>query len=195
MWFSYEQTKKIFWEEKATELFKQAWLTIRKKSDPKDREYIKLSEWAHWKLLHNYLKNIWIKHTHIWNESWQWWTKNIIIMMAKKKASWVSKWFPDYLIYIPTLESHIQLCIELKKTRWVNGGLNGSEISDEQIWWQNLHNDTICSYSHFSHGSNEAIELVEEYISKFKNKTIMACVEDWILFNNKYKNGKEKDHT
>lgn len=59
--------------------------------DAADREYRKLSETAHGKLFHQYLKANNIKHTHIGNEAGQAGTTNIIIMMAKKKAQGTSK--------------------------------------------------------------------------------------------------------
>ncbi len=179
MWLSFAKTKEIFWKEKATEMFNSAWISIREKWDPKDSQYRKLSESAHWKILHQYLKDIEINHTHIGNEAWQSWTKNIIIMMAKKKAQWTSAWFPDYLISIPTLEWYITLCIELKKARWVNWGLNGSEIKKDQIEWQKIHNRTLCTYTRFAHGSNEAIEIVDEFIKEFINKSDKECLYIW----------------
>ena len=186
MWLSFEKTKEIFWEQKAIEMFNQAWVQIKRKSTTEEKEYRKLSESAHGKILHKFLQERWINHSHIGNEAWQWWSKNIIIMMSKKKAQWVSKWFPDYFIYIPTLQYHIQLCIELKKARWINWWLNWSEISEEQLQWQRTLSNTIWTFYHFAHWSDEAISIVQNYIERFKNKTMMAALTEWADFTNNF---------
>jgi len=192
MWLSFKQTKEIFWEKKSKEIFDKLWIKnitqwrkLKPKKELTDKEYRKLKESDHWKLLVKFIRENYpnIEFTHTPNEAWLSWSRSVIIMMAKKKALWVSKWFPDYVIYIPTLNSHITLYIELKKARWVNGGLNGSEISWEQLSWAKNLTNTICSFHEFAHWSDEAIEIVQKYIDEFKEKTTMACIDYWIKHN------------
>jgi hypothetical protein len=185
MWYSYKQSIEIFWQEKADSLFDSAWISKEKnkpwgKSKPIEKlnsaEYIKLSEYWHWKLLHKRLKSKWIKHTHIWNEAGQSWSKNIIIMMAKKKAQWVSKWYPDYHIILDMKWYKISLHLELKKARGVKWGLNWSTISEEQIDW--IEELWWIPFSHWAivHWSDEAIKYVDSIIN------IYECLDMDIAF-------------
>lgn len=74
--------------------------------------------------------------THIWNESWQRGTKNIIAMMNKKKRLGVSPGFPDYCI---VLKRGSLLFIELKRQRKIlknwERGASPSITSKEQKQW------------------------------------------------------------
>jgi hypothetical protein len=97
------------------------------------------------------------KFTHIWNESWQRWTKNIIIMMARKKRLWVSKWFPDYCII---LKRGALLFIELKKSKWPKGWLNWSVISEEQVEWCNKLSEVPNIQAEICHWAKESIKLI-----------------------------------
>lgn len=89
------------------------------------------------------------KFAHIWNESGQNGTKNILIMMAKKKRMWVSPWFPDYCI---VLKRGSLLFVELKRQRQKlkNGNLwsSPSNVSNEQKEWveilSSLDNNMAC---------------------------------------------------
>ena len=188
MSYSYKQSIELFWQEKADQLFESAWVSKEawkpgRKPKPKreltEKEYIKLSEYEHWKILHKYLKSEWIMHTHIWNESWQSWTKNIVIMMAKKKASWVSKWYPDYKIYIPFAEWKVTLAIELKKAAWVRWWRNGSKFSEEQAEWLNSLQDTAMTWVSMCQWSDQAIDLVEDMVESLIDKTMEETIEIW----------------
>ena len=93
-------------------------------------ENYEAEEFAKW------LRNNWYKFTHIANESGQKGTRNIIIMMARKKRMWVSPWFPDFCIVL----KRGSLCgIELKRRQPVlkNGtlGVAPSEVSPQQEEW------------------------------------------------------------
>lgn len=177
--YNYDAMVEMVWKEKADQIFAEnniAKRTFRKDPDP---EYTKMSEWAHGKILHQYLKDLRLKHTHIGNESGQAWTKNIVIMMAKKKAQGTSKWFPDYIITIPTASSYVTLYIELKKARGVNGGLNGSTIDPEQVEWHDRLNNTIGSFAIFCHWSNEAIAWVDKFMNIFHNISDLEAFNLW----------------
>ncbi len=167
MSYSYKQSVELFGKAKADTLFHIAWVS---KEDPKPwrkakpkivKPYIKLSEYEHWKLLHKYLVQEWIKHTHIWNEAGQSWSRNIVIMMAKKKASGVSKWYPDYIVYPMIDWEYITVYIELKKARWVKWWLNWSTISEEQTDWIDFLSQTKWSYATICHWFDEAVEYLD----------------------------------
>ncbi len=100
------------------------------------------------------------KFTHIWNEAGQRGTRNIIIMMMRKKALWVSSWFPDYFI---VLKRKAILLVEMKKEKGKKWGLNGSTISPEQIDWIDTLNDVENVSAVIAHWHREAIEKVEEF--------------------------------
>lgn len=117
-----------------------------------------MTENQEWEALANWLRVKKYKFTHIWNESWQRGTRNIIIMMARKKRLWVSKWFPDYCII---LKRGSLLFIELKKSRWPQGWLNGSVISEEQIEWVEKLNEVPNIQAEICHWAKESIELIE----------------------------------
>ena len=114
--------------------------------------------------LANYLRLNNYKSTHIWNESAQSWTKNIIIMMTKKKRMWVSKWFPDYCII---LKRWALLFIELKRQRrklkswklWASP----SVISPEQVEWIKELNALPNIWAEIAYWSEDAIRIIEEY--------------------------------
>lgn len=98
--------------------------------DPIPLEDIEAESLATWLRFKHY------KFTHIWNESGQRGTINIIKMMEKKKRLWVSTWFPDFCI---VLKRWSLLFIELKRQRkklknwelWASP----SRVSDEQKEW------------------------------------------------------------
>lgn len=178
--YSYETLVEMMWRERADELFAKNNVEkkLDKKKDPHP-EYTKLSEWAHGKLFHQHLKKLWLKHTHIGNEAGQAGTKNIVIMMSKKKAQGTSKGFPDYVILIPSGKHNIMLLVELKKARGVMGGLNGSTIDEEQITWIQELTSTVGVFAHICHGSDEAIDLVDEYIAEYMNLTPKEVLLKW----------------
>jgi len=168
MWYSYKQAVEIFGKTKADELFNKAWVKIKEKPIAKStRDKInktneKLTEYEICKVFHERLDNNLIKHTHTANEAGQSWTMNIVIMMNKKKAIWVSSWFPDYTIYLDWKLWSYTLYIEMKKFRWKKWWLNWSTISEEQIAWIDYLKTCVGSYAWFAHWYDEAIELVEQ---------------------------------
>lgn len=183
--YNYDAMVEMIWKEKTDQIFADnniAKRTFRKDPDP---SYTKMSEWAHGKILHQYLKEIWLEHTHIGLEAWQSWTKNIVIMMAKKKAQGTAKWFPDYIVYTDTDSWSLTIYIELKKSRWVNWWLNWSKISEEQIEWLNFLKNIPFSYANICHGSIEAIAFVDEILAKHKNLSLQESLESWINYPKK----------
>ena len=105
-------------------------------------------------------------------------------MMAKKKAQGTSKGFPDYVIKIPILNNlFISLHIELKKARGVMGGLNGSTIDDEQLKWQQTIRSSVCCFSEFCHGSDEAIAMVDDFVQRFKTMGPEEAFNEWVSYN------------
>ena len=183
MWYWYKQSVEMFGKEKADELFDRAWVSKWRQKmseeEKKEKEYIKMTEDAHWKILHKYLDDLWITHTHIWNESGQSWSKNIIIMMAKKKALWVSKWFPDYIAYIPYKEWLITLYIELKKAPWKQWGWNWSTFKIDQANWLNELDKVPFNFVALCQWSEQAMNLIEDMIENLKDKTINEVLELW----------------
>lgn len=185
MWYSYAQCVEMFGKERADTMFHQAWVPKEKekKKTPEltDKEYIKLSEYEHGKRFVKYVRENYseIKFTHIWNEAGQAWSKNIVIMMAKKKASWVSKWFPDYVISVPGINHYNTLYMELKKAKGTRWGWNGSLLSTEQAEWLNHLQDHVCSYVSICHWYKEAIDTFETYVNQLKDKTLEYSVQLW----------------
>lgn len=183
MWFWYKQTVEMLWEEKANQLFESHWISKwRIKMTDEERqskEYLKMTEDAHWKIIHNWLDSKWIFHSHFWNESWQSWSKNIIIMMAKKKALWVKKWFPDYYIRIPTMDLYVNLYIELKKAPWKQWWWNWSTFKIEQAECLNELNKVPLTWVALCQWSEQAMNLIEDMISKLNNKWILELIKLW----------------
>ena len=180
MWFSYKEAVTILGKDKADAIFESSWVSKWRQKlteeEKKDKEYLSMTESAHAKRIHKWLDDIWIKHTHIWSESWQSGSKNIIIMMAKKKALWVSKWFPDYYIKLKSDNFNYNLYIELKKAKWKQWWLNWSSISEEQIWWLKELNDIPFTLWYVCHWSEECIDLINSLTEKLKWKNI----EEWL---------------
>lgn len=189
MWLTYKKTREIFWDAKANKIFSDLWITkttpwriAKPKKELTEKEYIKLSEYEHWKMFASYLKDNHsdIEFTHIWNESWQSWTKNIVIMMAKKKALWVSSWFPDYILQIPTIDNHYYtLYIELKKAKWPQWWWNGSSLSEEQAVWLNTLQNSAMSFCEIWHWSKDSISILNKYLIEYKNDNIDTILEKW----------------
>ena len=104
------------------------------------------------------------KFTHIWNESWQYWSKNIVIMMNKKKKMWVSKWFPDYCII---LKRWSLLFIEMKRQKKILKSwkiwASPSVISEEQLEWQEKLNEIENISCEIAYGVVDAVRIVQEY--------------------------------
>jgi len=120
-------------------------------------------------VLANYLRANWYTFTHIWNESGQRGTKNIVQMMKKKQKLWVSKWFPDYCII---LKNKALLFIELKRQKRVlknwNLGKSPSNISIEQKEWISSLNEINNVQAEICYWAEEAIRLIEyleDYLS------------------------------
>ena len=150
-------------------------------------DYIKMSETAHAKEFHKWLEQQWHKHTHIGNESWQAWTKNIVIMMAKKKAVWVSKWFPDYCVVVKYGNLSATVYVELKKARWVKWWLNWSHVTQEQIDWCAELRNCVGTYVFVCHWHEEARTCVSHIIEMLK-----SCKNEFDVFRN-WKSTKHKD--
>lgn len=183
MWYSYKQAVEVFGKDRADELFNTAWVSKWRQKmseeEKKEKEYINMTEDSHWKILHKYLDDLWIIHTHIWNESGQSWSKNIIIMMAKKKALWVSKWFPDYIAYIPYKEWLITLYIELKKAPWKQWGWNWSTFKIEQAEWLNTLQQVPFTWVALCQWSEQAMNLIDMMIAQFKHIDTMQVLSLW----------------
>ena len=106
-----------------------------------------------------------LEYSHNGNESGQRGTKNIVAMMAAKKRRGVRKGNPDYWIAIRNdLGEKSLLWIELKKVKGPNGGLNGSEISEEQDRMIRVLHSIPNVAAHFAHGHEEALEILHSYI-------------------------------
>lgn len=183
MWFSYKQTVKIFWKEKADKIFESNWLSkwkVKLTDEEKEyKKYISLSESAHAKILHKRLNEKWIIHNHSPNESWQSWSKNILIMMARKKAEWTSKGYPDLHILLPYKEWLVNLFIELKKAPWVRLGMNWSVFTEEQKKWLIELSKIPFTWTKLSQWSKQAISFIDEMIEILKDKTTMQVLDFW----------------
>jgi hypothetical protein len=164
--YNYEDLLSMLGKDEADRIYNIAWLKPEEEKQKKikpEKEYTKLTEYEHWKILHKRLSDKWIRHTHIPNESWQAGTKNIVIMMAKKKASWVSKWFPDYIIFLKDKEwNNSPIYIELKKAKWKRWGANWTSVSDEQIEWIEFLNKWASAYVCYWY--KEAINIINKHI-------------------------------
>jgi hypothetical protein len=114
-------------------------------------------------MLSNWLKANWYRFTHIWNESWQRGTKNIVIMMTKKKRLGVSPWFPDYCI---CLKRGAIMFIELKRQRRTlkSGKMwsSPSVISKEQTEWIESLNAIKNIQAEICYWFQHAIEMIEK---------------------------------
>lgn len=183
MWYSYKEACEILWVEKADSIFNSTWVSKWRQKlteeEKKSKEYIKLTEDAHGKIFHKWLEERWIKHTHIWNEAGQSWSKNIIIMMAKKKALWVSKWFPDYIVYIPFREWYATVYIELKKAPWKQWWWNWSLFKEEQAWWLDKLQRVPFTWVWLCQWSEEAINLIDDILKTLEDKDLKETLEIW----------------
>ena len=114
-------------------------------------------------ILANWLRFKKYTFTHIANQSWQYWSKNIIIMMNKKKKMWVSKWFPDYCII---LKRRSLLFIELKRQRKILKSwklwASPSIISEEQKEWIRKLNEIDNIWAFIAYWADEAINIIQE---------------------------------
>ena len=115
-------------------------------------------------MLVNYLRSCNYEFAHIWNESGQRWTKNIIAMMNKKKKLWVAKWFPDYCI---VLKRWSILFIELKRQRRVlqnwNLWASPSKTSEEQKKWIKILNLIDNISAEICYWADEAINQIHYF--------------------------------
>lgn len=122
------------------------------------KENWEAEEFAKW------LKNKGYKFTHIGNESGQKGTKNIIIMMARKKRMWVSPWFPDFEIILKRKSlGHIEL--KRQRVRLKNGKLwaSPSKVSPEQLEWIKELDDIDNVSASMCFGWEEARDKVLEW--------------------------------
>lgn len=183
MWYSYKQACEVFGKEKADTLFDSTWVSKWRvkltESQKKDKEYLKLTESAHAKIIHKWLDDMWLKHNHSPNEAWQSWSKNILIMMAKKKAEWTSKWYPDLHILVPFKEWLINLFIELKKAPWVNGWWNGSTFKIEQAEWLQELNKVPFNFVSLCQWSEEVMNIVQNMIDTLSQLDTLEVLELW----------------
>lgn len=196
MWYSYKQAVEVFGKDRADELFNTAWVSKWRvkltEEDKKNRDYISLSESAHGKILHKYLDDNNLFHSHFWNEAGLSWSKYVIIAQARKKALWTSKWFPDYYIIINLWDYSINLFIELKKAKWKQWWLNWSSVSVEQIEWIKRLNKPLFTIWKICHWSEESIEYIEYIISITKWKDFLEIND--IIKNEQFNNTKYLDN-
>lgn len=185
MWYSYQQAVDLFGVDKANELFDKAWVPKGRKKlsdeEKKNKEYLKLSESAHGKLFHQWLDNEWLFHSHFWNEAGQAWSKNIIIMMAKKKAQGVKKGFPDYYVRVPigNTNLYVNTFVELKKAPWVKWWNNGSIFKIDQAECLNNLDSCALTFVALCRWSEEAINWISDLKAKLENKTLQEAIEIW----------------
>ena len=101
--------------------------------------------------------------THIANESGLSWSKWIVIMMAKKKRLWTSKWIPDYFII---WKNGSMIFIELKRQKKVlkNWKLwaSPSVVSEEQIKWIDKLNTINNVYAEICYWKKESVQFIEK---------------------------------
>ena len=183
MWYSYKEAVTILGKDKADSIFESTWVSKWRQKmsedEKKSNEYLKMTESAHAKRIHQWLDDIWIKHNHSPNEAWQSWSKNILIMMARKKAEWTSKGYPDLHILIPYKEWLVNLFIELKKAPWKQWGWNGSSFNEEQAEWLNQLSKIPFTWTSLCQWSEEVINLVEDMIETLKDKSIHEVLDIW----------------
>lgn len=122
------------------------------KAKTEDRE---CEEFAKWLQIKNY------RFTHVANEIWIGWFVWMKIWARNKKIG-VSKWFPDYIIF---LKRGGILFLEMKLPRKIlkNGklGASPSKISPEQTEWIEFLNTTIRWDAWIAYWHQDAIRLVE----------------------------------
>jgi hypothetical protein len=92
---------------------------------------------------------------------------------------WVNKWFPDYYIRIPTLDSYVNLYIEIKKAPWKQWWWNGSLFKTEQAECLNELQKIPFTWVSLSQWSEQAINLVEDMIETLDDMTINEILELW----------------
>ena len=114
-----------------------------------------MSESQHTVIVADYCRARWLIFSKVPSETFtkSWWVK------AKNKREWVNKWVPDFIICHPKQ----LLFIELKKSRTLRGGMNGSVYGDEQIVWIEWLNRYEWTSAKFCHGSYEAIEFIKSF--------------------------------
>ena len=183
MWYWYKQSVEMFGKEKADELFDRAWVSKWRQKmseeEKKEKEYIKLTESAHSKIIHKYLDDLWYKHNHSPNEAGLSWSKYVIIAQAKKKAEWTSAWYPDFHILLPFKYWYINLYIELKKAPWKQWWWNWSTFKIDQANWLNELDKVPFNFVSLCQWSEQAMNLIEDMIEKLKDKTINEVLELW----------------
>lgn len=183
MTFNYKQTVEMLWQEKANQLFESHWISkwrVKMTDEEKySKEYLKMTESAHAKIIHNRLVDMWIIHNHSPNEAWQSWSKNIIIMMAKKKSEWTSKGYPDLHVLIPYKDWSVNLYIELKKAPWKQWWWNWSSFHIEQAEWLNELNKVPLTWVSLCQWSEQAINLIEDMVSKLSNLWLEEIIKLW----------------
>lgn len=118
---------------------------------PEAIEQIKVVDWLEF---NNY------KFTMIPNDTFtkSWSVKN------KNKKLWVRPWMSDLIIILKNIPAI--LFLEMKKKRWPQWWLNGSVISDDQLWWQEEINKVpSCQYC-FAHWFDEAKAIILDLDNK-----------------------------
>ena len=183
MWFSYKEAVTILGKDKADAIFESSWVSKWRQKlteeEKKDKEYLSMTESAHAKRIHKWLDDIWIKHNHSPNEAGQSWSKNILIMMARKKAEWTSKGYPDLHILIPYKEWLVNLFIELKKAPWKKWGWNGSSFNIEQAEWLNELSKIPFTFVALCQWSEQAMNLIDSMINELKYITTEQVLWLW----------------
>lgn len=123
-----------------------------KKANPEDLECEAFKYWLQSK---NY------RFTHVANEIGVGWLIGIKIGARNKKIG-VSKWFPDYIIF---LKNGGILFLEMKLPRKIlkNGklGASPSKISPEQTEWIDFLKNRMRADAGIAYGYKDAIRIVE----------------------------------
>ncbi len=113
------------------------------------------SEAAEQAKLVQWLELNWYKFTMIANDTWT----PSFNQKRKNKALWMRPWMSDMIII---LKRQALLFLEMKKTKWKKWWMNGSQISNHQLWWQEaIEQIDNCTYK-FGHWFEHSIELIQE---------------------------------
>ena len=119
------------------------------------KEDAECEKFATWLDLKNY------RFTHVANETGIGWTIGMLIGARNKKIG-VSKWFPDYIIF---LKRGWTLFLEMKLPRRVLKSwklwVSPSKISDEQKEWIEFLNHSLRWDAWIAYWAEDAIRIVE----------------------------------
>jgi hypothetical protein len=113
----------------------------------------KLTEYEECKIFANYLREQWLRFSHIPNSTWtpSWWQR------TKNKLLWVSSWFPDYVVIVPWAENDLLIWVEMKVVWWWKVSDNQkARIRSISKCWLNI---AVCKWS------QEAISYIQTFIN------------------------------